>query len=210
MEDITSGGLTFRDHPITFKTPSVYKWVTLLDLPYGIPESEIKTVLSKFGQVAHIRAETHMGLYTGTPLIKMVVQTAIPSRIIVAGHPSTIFYRGQVRSCFRCGLTGHEAKRCPTRLPAPSGDSGPRDEATVPLSTMEPEPTHREEMSTTRPTSPRTFAHVVSGSIPPSGSPVTLPLPPPLTRELAQDSPGMDTDVQSQKRPLSRLRVRGE
>ena len=26
MEDITSGGLTFRDHPIRFKTPSVYKW----------------------------------------------------------------------------------------------------------------------------------------------------------------------------------------
>ena len=46
MEDITSGGLTFRDHAITFQTPSVYKWVTLLDLPYGIPESETKTVLS--------------------------------------------------------------------------------------------------------------------------------------------------------------------
>ena len=77
MEDITSGGLTFRDHAITFQTPSVYKWVTLLDLPYGIPESETKTVLSKFGQVAHIRAESYMGLYTGTRHVKMVIKTAI-------------------------------------------------------------------------------------------------------------------------------------
>ena len=159
MEDITCGGLTFRDHPITFKTPSVYKWVTLLDLPYGIPESEIKTVLSRFGQVAHIRPETYMGLYTGTRLIKMVIQTPIPSRIIVAGHPSTIFYRGQVRSCFRCGLTGHEAKKCPNKPPTSSGDSGPREEVPVPPSTTEPEPTHREEMSTTPPTSPRSFAN---------------------------------------------------
>ena len=203
MEDVTSGGLTFRDHPITFKTPSVYKWVTLLDLPYGIPESEIKTVLSKFGQVAHIRAETYMGLYTGTRLIKMVIQTAIPSRINVAGHPSTIFYRGQVRSCFRCGLTGHEAKKCPNKPPTPSNDSGPREEVPVPPSTTEPEPTHREEMSITPPASPRSFANVVSGLIPPSVSPATLPLPSSPTRDLVQDSPGMDTEVQSQKRPLS-------
>ena len=155
MEDITSGGLTFRSHPLQFKTPSVSKMVTLLDLPYGIPESEIKTVLSKFGQVAYIRAETYMGLYTGTRLIKMDVKTAIPSRVTVAGHLCTVFYRGQVRSCFRCGLAGHEAKSCPRRQTAPPGGS-------VPPSQEEPPSRHGERMSTTPPSSPRTFAEVVA------------------------------------------------
>ena len=86
MEDIMSGRLTFRDHPLHFKMPSVSKWVTLVDLPYGIADGEIKTVLSNFGQIAYIRAETYMGLYTGTRLIKMDIKTAIPSRVTVAGH----------------------------------------------------------------------------------------------------------------------------
>ena len=152
-----------------------------------------------------------MGLYTGTCLIKMEIKTATPSRIVVAGHPCTIFYRGQVRSCFRCGLTGHEAKQCPNKPTPPSGDSGQREEVLVPPPN-EPAPTHREEMSVTPLTSPRTFANVVSAPIPPvvsimpsSGSvpQVTLPLPSLPIRGLAQGLPGMDTDVQSQKRPYS-------
>ena len=212
MEDIVSGGLTFRDHPITLKTPSVYKWVTLLDLPYGIPEGEIKTVLSKFGQVAHIRAESYMGLYTGTRHVKMEIKTAIPSRTVVAGHPCTVFYRGQIRSCFRCGHTGHEAKKCPQKTPAVSGP-------TVTTSVVPPAAPSETNMSTTPPTSPRSFACVVSGQVV-STDTSTLPstLISPFPKEvlslplgpvdvtaltIANDPPGMDTDVQSQKRPLS-------
>ena len=85
MQDIVSGGLTFRGHPMELKTPSVFKWVTVMDLPYGIPEGEIKTALSKLGQIAHIKAEVYKGLYTGTHLVKMVVKTAVPSRVTIAG-----------------------------------------------------------------------------------------------------------------------------
>ena len=211
MEDIVSGGLTFRDHPITFKTPSVYKWVTLLDLPYGIPEGEIKPVLSKFGQVAHVRTESYMGLYTGTRFVKIEIKTAIPSRIVVAGHPCTVFYRGQVRSCFRCGHTGHEAKKCPQRTAATS--------ETTTISVVPPVAPSVTNMSTTPPTSPRSFARVVSGQVVSTDN-GTLPstLISPFPKEvlllplgpvdvtalaIANDPPGMDTDVQSQKRPLS-------
>ena len=155
MEDITTGGLTFRNHPVQFKTPSVSKMVTLVDLPYGISDGEIKTVLSKFGQIAYIRAETYMNLYTGTRLIKMDIKTAIPSRVTIAGHLCTIFYRGQVRSCFKCGLAGHEAKTCPRRQTAQPGDS-------VLPSQEGPPSRHGERMSTTPPSSPRTFAEVVA------------------------------------------------
>ena len=149
-----------------------------------------------------------MGLYKGTRHVKMEIKTAIPSRIVVAGHPCTVFYRGQVRSCFRCGQTGHEAKKCPQKVPTQSADPQPTDSNTVgPLSA----PTVV-AMSTSPPTSPRTFAGVVSGQTPPTvtdvpspGSvpPKTLPLPTLPIRGLAQDSPGMAKEVQSQKRPYS-------
>ena len=161
MEDMISGGLTFRYHPIQYKAPSVYKWVTVLDLPYGIPEGEIKTVLSKFGQVAHIRAESYMGLYTGTRQVKMEIKSAIPSRIVVAGHPCTIFYRGQVRSCFRCSQTGHEAKTYPHKTAALS-----RPTATI--SIVPPAAPSGTVVFTARPTSPRTFASALSGQVVPT------------------------------------------
>ena len=161
MEDIVSGGLEFRSHPIVFKTPSVYKWVTLMDLPYGIPESEIKTALSKFGQIAHVKAEVYMGLYTGTRLVKVEIKKAIPSRVIVAGHLCTVFYRGQVRSCFRCAQSGHEAKNCPNKQQVPPGHSGQREEAHVPPSSDRESPSG-EGMSTDPPSTPKTFAEVVT------------------------------------------------
>ena len=132
MKDMISGGLTFRDHPVQYKAPSVYKWVTVLDLPYSIPEGEIKTVLS-----------------------------AIPSRIVVAGHPCTICYRGQVRSCFRCSQTGHEAKTCPQKTAALS-----RPTATI--SIVPPAAPSGTVVFTASPTSPRTFASVLSGQVVPT------------------------------------------
>ena len=166
MEEMVHTGLTFRNHPIAFKMPSVFHWVTLLDLPYGIPEAEVKTALSRFGQIAHINSESYMGLYTGTRLIKIELKTAIPSRIIVAGHVCTTFYKGQVRSCFRCGLTGHEAKKCPGRQQTPPSENEPGNEETVPptepSAQSEPSPGQGARMATTPPNSPRTFAEVVA------------------------------------------------
>ena len=202
LEDIVAGGLAFRSHQIQFKTPSVYKWVTLMNLPYGIPEGEINTALSKFGQAAHVKSESYMGLYTGTRLIKMQIKTAIPSQVVVAGHPCTVYYRGQVRSCFRCGQAGHEAKTCPLRIPS---------RPTVPTSTVTnpvepPSAPNVVVMSTTPPTSPRTFANIVTGPTPS----IVPDLPSPGLVSLVSQSQGpavgssnMDTDVPSQKRPYS-------
>ena len=162
LDDIVTGGLTFRSHPILFKTPSVYKWVTLMDLPYGISEGEIKTALSKFGQIAHVKSEIYMGLYTGTRLVKIEIKKAIPSRITLAGHLCTIFYRGQVRSCFRCAQPGHEAKSCPSKPSAQPNRGEQREEEHDPSSKNDESSHHKEGMSTDSPSSPKTFAEVVT------------------------------------------------
>ena len=169
MEEMVHTGLTFRNHPIEFKTPSVFHWVTLLDLPYGIPEAEIRTALSNFGQIAHVNSESYMGLYTGTRLVKIELKITIPSRVIVAGHVSTTFYKGQVRLCFRCGLNGHEAKKCPGRQQALPGGNETGNEETVPptepSAQSEPSPGQGARMATTPPNSPRTFAEVVASPL---------------------------------------------
>ena len=115
MEDILHSGLTFRGHPLEFKDPSQHRWVTLLDLPYGIPPASISSSLVNYGKIKEIKSESHLGVYTGVRLLLMDVTVAIPSRVRIAGHDCTIFYRGQVRSCFKCGATGHEAKKCPRK-----------------------------------------------------------------------------------------------
>ena len=113
MEDILHSGLTFRGHPLAFKDPSQCRLVTLLDLPYGIPPASISSSLIKYGKIKEIKSETHLGVYTGVRLLLMEVTVAIPSRVRIAGHECTIFYRGQVRTCFKCKAIGHEAKKCP-------------------------------------------------------------------------------------------------
>ena len=184
MKDMISGGLTFRDHPVQYKAPSVYKWVTVLDLPYSIPEGEIKTVLS-----------------------------AIPSRIVVAGHPCTICYRGQVRSCFRCSQTGHEAKTCPQKTAALS-----RPTATI--SIVPPAAPSGTVVFTASPTSPRTFASVLSGQVVPTvidtlsstpSSPfpkevLLLPLGP--VDETAHGVSEMDTGSSPRNNPILQFLIR--
>ena len=183
MEEMVHTGLTFREHPIEFKLPSVFHWVSLLDLPYGIPEAEIRTVLSRFGQIAHFNSESYMGLYTGTCQIKIELKAAIPSRIIVAGHVCTAFYKGQVRSCFRCGLTGHEAKKCPSRQQAPPSGKEPGKEESVPPSEpsaqSEPSPGQGARIATTP---PRTvLEHSRKLLLPPLGTMVRFTCLPLLT-----------------------------
>ena len=73
MEDILHSGLTFRGHPLEFKDPSQHRWVTLLDLPYGIPPASISSSLVKYGKIKEIKSESHLGVYTGVRLLLMDV-----------------------------------------------------------------------------------------------------------------------------------------
>ena len=124
-EDVTSGGLTFRGHPLTFSVPSTFKWVLGLDLPYGTPDGELSSVRGKYGEIATIRSEVYNDLYTGTKLVKMTVKSPIPSWVTIARHVCTIFYRGHIRCCFLCGVSDHEANKCPRKNATLSAPAAP-------------------------------------------------------------------------------------
>ena len=172
-EDILAGGLNFRGQPLVFRSPTVYRWVTVVDLPYGIPPDNIRSVLSKHGEITQVRMESYKGVYTGTRLIRMRIKTAIPSRINIAGHLCTVFYRGQIRSCFRCGQPGHESKACPKR---------PQPEPTDPRTdhnTQIPPQGGNDEAELNHPVSPRLYAQALNNAL--AGDNTTLPEAPTLT-----------------------------
>ena len=45
----------------------------------------------------------------------MTVAREIPSNLIISGWQIEIFCRSQIRTCYKCGQSGHEAYNCKTR-----------------------------------------------------------------------------------------------
>jgi hypothetical protein len=58
--DFTVPGL-----PVAFQSVSVYKWVNLTCLSYGVPDEEISKVLSHYGQIKQVKQEQYSHVYTG-------------------------------------------------------------------------------------------------------------------------------------------------
>lgn len=129
MEDFLHRGLTFRQQPLVMKPSSQTKRITVLRLAYGIPAVVLEQALAPYGRVIKSSIDTHNGIYVGSRSVFMVLQKPIPSQLTIRGHKCLIFYRGQLRTCFRCGQSGHQSANCPSRPgappPPPQDDSGP-------------------------------------------------------------------------------------
>ena len=126
MEDIMHQGLTFRQYPLEFAPASNKKWVTVMRLAYGIPDADVQHALSVYGNVSRVKSETHMGVNVGIRSVLMEILQPIPSQLRIRGHLCLIFYRGQARTCFKCGRSGHQKSECPRSRPG--GDRPPGNE----------------------------------------------------------------------------------
>ena len=112
MEDIISQGITFRGHPVDITPITNKKWVTVLRLAYGIPDGEVAYALSRYGDVERVKCETHMAVNTGVRSVLMKITETIPFHLRIRGHSCLVFYRGQARTCFKCGKSGHQKSDC--------------------------------------------------------------------------------------------------
>ena len=81
-------------------------------------DADIRSVLSKFGQIKGLRYQSLPGysnVKTGSRIVRMVVEREIPSQQSIRGYPCRIWYKGQSIKCNICREVGHLAASCPNK-----------------------------------------------------------------------------------------------
>ena len=115
LEELTHRGLTFRSHPDVFVPCSKFKWVNVTRLSYGVSDEAVVDALSPFGRVMKVKMDAYKNIYVGTRNVQIEIRSAIPSRLMIAGHSCMVFHDGQQPTCFACNATGHTSRDCPDR-----------------------------------------------------------------------------------------------
>ena len=113
LEDYIHKGITFRGFPVEIKPISTKKWVRVHRLAYGIPNDAVIWALGSYGEITKIQNEDYRGANVGIRNVLMEITSPIPSQLRIRGHLCLISYRGQRRTCFRCGEPGHQKPDCP-------------------------------------------------------------------------------------------------
>jgi len=85
-----------------------------------MPEEVIRTIMTRFGEVKDVQAETWARFYlykvpNGVRIAVMTLSKHIPSNITIAGHRALVSYEGQPMTGYRCHETGHFHQACPMR-----------------------------------------------------------------------------------------------
>ena len=91
--------------------------VTIKNVPFEFPEYMLRSILSEYGHVYNIRSQTYThgplnGILNGNRTALMTLRKSIPSSIIFEGAMFLMSYRGQLRTCLKCGFSGHLAAQC--------------------------------------------------------------------------------------------------
>ena len=92
----------------------------IANLPPEMPEEVIRTIMTRFGEVKDVQAETWARFYlykvpNGVRIAVMTLSKHIPSNITIAGHRALVSYEGQPMTCYRCLEIGHFYQASPMR-----------------------------------------------------------------------------------------------
>jgi len=94
--------------------------VRIANLPPEVPDAVIRTVLSSYGEVQGVQADTWSRAYrytiaNGIRIASITLTKHIPSHITMAGNMVLVSYEGQPMTCYGCNSTGHLYQACPMR-----------------------------------------------------------------------------------------------
>ena len=61
----------------------------------------------------HLTVRSYNNIRTGTRMVSMALEKAIPSEITIASFSCSVKYQGQPKYCFACQSFGHFGRQCP-------------------------------------------------------------------------------------------------
>ena len=91
--------------------------VTIRNVPFEVANDSLMRILGEYGEVYNIRSQVYTegvlsGKNNGNRTALMKITKPIPSSITFRRFSLLIYYRGQVRTCHKCGFAGHIAADC--------------------------------------------------------------------------------------------------
>ncbi|KAJ8018844.1 Zinc finger CCHC domain-containing protein 3 [Holothuria leucospilota] len=89
--------------------------VTVLHVPHELDDNVVRYVLGRYGRVISGRFlmfKDYPTVFNGIRQYKMKLNSDIPSSVSFGGRSCWVRYRGQPRTCLKCGEAGHDAKEC--------------------------------------------------------------------------------------------------
>ena len=94
------------------------RYVRIFDLPPEIPDSDLRSVMTRFGIVKRIvrerfPAEYQLDMFNGIRGLHMEVEKEIPKVLFFRNHKGTVHYDGIKLRCFACKSDSHLKKACP-------------------------------------------------------------------------------------------------
>ena len=182
-------GLNFRGLTITpFPAYEEVKSVFVDRAPPQMPDKYLYDCLAPYGRVISVKHLTIKGfpsVQSGTRMVSMVIEKAIPAEIRTMGFQLSFRYRGQPPTCFACQEVGHTARDCPKSSkrgdkgrtkPSKPGKASATTSLNVPalsgsLNSSSPSSSHPRDLR-------EKLAHSKPAAVTPVGSgedPVTLP-----------------------------------
>ncbi|XP_069191986.1 calphotin-like [Procambarus clarkii] len=92
-------------------------YVAVHGAPFEFPDSLLQRHFNRYGRVLSVRMNAvssgrWKGIPNGTRTVALRLKDSIPSSLQLLGFMVRVFYGGQPRTCFRCGLLGHQAAGC--------------------------------------------------------------------------------------------------
>nr|XP_045610535.1 uncharacterized protein LOC123765814 isoform X1 [Procambarus clarkii]XP_045610536.1 uncharacterized protein LOC123765814 isoform X1 [Procambarus clarkii]XP_045610537.1 uncharacterized protein LOC123765814 isoform X1 [Procambarus clarkii] len=99
-------------------------YVSVHGAPMEFPEVLLQRFFQRYGSAVSVRMNslssgTYSGVKTNIRTLGMRLRSDIPSSIRLLGYYVRVFYARQPRTCFRCGLLGHQAAGCTADPVAP-------------------------------------------------------------------------------------------
>ena len=108
------------------KSFETFQDITVKHIPPHWSREHVERIFGFYGKIVSTKQEemkfsvrscksSYEKVWNGNWRIRMTVAKEIPSSLIISGFQIEVFYRNQVRTCYRCGQSGHEAYNCKTR-----------------------------------------------------------------------------------------------